>query len=561
MKKELTVDEWFSEIRSGLEYRKEYGREDVWAELEALFYEAKGLDTSKGPNLINSIGDAIVSHLGSIYPYIMTRPKRQDSVQNAKILESVDNSLLEELDLPDEMGTAILHAYLWGRGFLKLGYDSEFGWNPAKLSNPEQTFGMSLSQFDSKGNRIEYCEKVKPGMPWVSTVLPHDIVVPWGVSSLKDTPYIAHRVIRHIDDIKSDVKYSGKRDLQPTMTGNDVVNSYLAVGDGQRLTNVSMGRDVPKAEFVEMWEIRDVRTNKIKVIATGHDKFLRNEYDYLQTQGLPFVSFAMVPQTRNFWVTPDAYYLLPYQEELNDISVQAAKMRKLAILKFLYSDGAIDETELQKLFSPDIGAGVRVNQGIPLNEAVQVFTPHNPNMNLYAVDAEYVRRNSRETVGFSRNQLGEYEQKGRRTASEVMAVQDGSNNKMNRRQLVIRRAYLDIFKKLNSIIFTHWRTPKWVEVGGDWVEYDGQMLKSDYSYDLVFAQKNPISSPVERAMENLNLYSMLVQDPYIDQVGLRNMVQSAMPNPEHRKVFRTDANIPLQMQQMQQGNGPVQPNQ
>jgi hypothetical protein len=182
-------------------------------------------------------------------------------------------------------------------------------------------------------------------------------------------------------------------------------------------------------------------------------------------------------------------------------------------------------------------------------------------MNLYAVDAEYVRRNSRETVGFSRNQLGEYEQKGRRTASEVMAVQDGSNNKMNRRQLVIRRAYLDIFKKLNSIIFTHWRTPKWVEVGGDWVEYDGQMLKSDYSYDLVFAQKNPISSPVERAMENLNLYSMLVQDPYIDQVGLRNMVQSAMLNPEHRKVFRTDANIPLQMQQMQQGNGPVQPNQ
>jgi len=558
MRKELAVDEWFTEIRDGLEYRKLYGREASWNELEALFYEGKDLGDARGPNLIASIGDAMLSQLSSIYPYFMVKPRRQDLVLNARILESVDNSLLEELDIVTEMGFSMLHAFLWGKGFLKIGFDSEYGWSPFNLSEEESMFGLSLSQFDNKGNRLEYCEKVVPGMPWVSNVLPHDIVVPWGVTNLKDSPFVAHRVVRHIEDIKSDSKYSNKRNLRPTMTREEFVKSYQTVGDFGRLAKVSSVSDAVRCEYCELWEIRDVRTGKIKVIATGHDKFLRSDVDALQTQGLPFVDFSLVPTTRSFWTTPDAFYLLPYQKELNDISLQAAKHRKLLIAKFLYSAGSLDDEELVKLMSSDVCAGVKVNQGTPLDEAVKVFTPSEPNMTLYGVDAEYIRRCSRETVGFSRNQMGEYEYRGRRTASEVMAVQEGSSIKMSRRQMVIRRVYLDLIKKINSIIFNNWRAPKWVEVGGTWTEYDGAMLKGDYGYDLSFAQQNPVENPRQRALENLNLYQMLVQDPFVDQAKLRDIVQGSMPNPEYRKVFK-NASVQLPMSDMQQqGGSPMQ---
>ncbi len=555
MRKELKVSDWFNEIKSCLEFRSLYGREKAWNELEALYSEAKDLGDSRGPNLIASIGDATVSQLTSSYPYIMTEPRRQELVQNARVLESVDNQLLEETQLPEEVGTALLHAFLWGVGILKIGYDSEYGWDPFSLNSMEKQLGLSLSSYDKKGNLLEYKERVKPGMPWVSVCLPHDILVPWGTMSFADAPYVIHRVIRHIEDVKADSKYEHTRDLKPVYTAKEVVESYEGPLDPDIVIRPTASAHNIKTEFVELWEIRDVRTGKIKVIATGHDKFLRDEPDALQEYGLPFEDIALVPRTRSFWVTPDAFYLLPYQDELTDISIQGSKQRKLATVKFLYQEGAIDPDEMDKLLSDKVGAGVKINRGADIREAVSTFTPHNQNVSLYAVDGEYVRRGARETAGFSRNQLGEYEQKGRRTASEVMAVREGSGIKMSRRQLQVRKLYLNVMRKVNGVIFRYWTGNKWAQVGGDWVPYNGPMLRGDYGYDLVFGTKNPIEDPESRALQNLNLYRVLSQDPFVDQMKLRELLQMSMPNPEFRKVFKTDANVSIPMSQMQQGGG------
>jgi len=554
MRKELTVDKWFEELKSGLEYRKLYGREAAWHELEALFYEAKNLGPARGPNLISSIGDSTVSQLGSLYPYMMVKPKRQDLVEQARLLESVDNTLLEDLDLTGVVEQAILHAFLWGRGILKIGYDSEWGWNPLGLSREEQLFGVSFSQFDRKGNRIEYNDRVKPGMPWVSTVLPHDFIVPWGVCEIADAPWVAHRVIRHIDDIKADDKYENKRDLQPVMSAEDFVKSYTMPYDLDRVGAPRITSDV-KAEYCELFEIRDGRTGKILVVATGHDKFLRNEADGLQVRGLPFVSFGLIPSTRSFWVTPDALYLLPYQVELNDISSQTRLQRKASILKFLFSADAFSPEEKAKIFNGDVGVGIEVKGGIPITEAVKDFTPYNMNAMVFANDGEYIRRNARETVGFSRNQLGEYEHRGRRTASEVMAVQEGASVKMGRRQGRMRRTYIDLFEKINHILFSYWRGPKWVDVGGDWMQVTGPMLHGDYSYGVAFAQGRPVDDPVMRQSEAIAIYQALAQDPNADQVEIRENVRRSMVRPEMGKGFSGNASVQPQMPSMQEDLG------
>jgi hypothetical protein len=317
-------------------------------------------------------------------------------------------------------------------------------------------------------------------------------------------------------------------------------------------------------EFCELFEIRDRRTGKIYVIASGHDKFLRNEEDLLQIDGLPFVSFSFTPSARSFWTTPDSFYLLPYQAEHADISRISSLQRRASVLKFLYQEGALDEAEFAKLLSAEPMVGVKVKQGVNFQEAVMPFTAPNNNQQLYN-DAEFVRRNARETVGFSRNQLGEYEQTGRRTATEALAVREASSVRMSRRQAAVKDAYVDIITKVNKMVFEFWKGPRWTEVvgveGAQWIEFSGEELKGDYTYDVQFVPGSTMDQNA-RKQEALNLYAIMSQDPSVDSTKLRQMLVNAYNDPEFSGLFGglQNAAVSLPMQEMQQGGRKTAPN-
>ncbi|WP_206514878.1 hypothetical protein, partial [Xanthomonas vesicatoria] len=114
----------------------------------------------------------------------------------------MDEELLYSLKIKREVAHSSLSSFLYGVGFLKIGYDSEFGWDEELVVRQPIDFGMTTSQFDRKGRRIEF-GSARPGMPWVHSVLPHDIVLPWGSLSVDKSEWIAHRIVRHIEDIKS----------------------------------------------------------------------------------------------------------------------------------------------------------------------------------------------------------------------------------------------------------------------------------------------------------------------------------------------------------------------
>ena len=574
--KELSPQEWLQEISTGLEFRRLYGLEDEWKTLEGLYYHVDRMVSEfSAPNLLASLGDALMSELTVPVPVFTVRPRRLTDPSNASILESVDNDLVGDLALVEAMEDAVLHAFLFGgRGILKIGYDSEWGWDPGlDFGGPEAPLGLSLSQFDKKGRRIEFAESVKPGMPWVKAVLPHDIVVPWGVKRLEDSPWIAHRVIRHIEAIRGDRKYSGTRDLKAVMSGEDFVKSYQTTMKpyraGQDTVGVAMTREGRKAVYVEMWEIHDQRTGRIIVVATGNDdKVLRDEDDLLQIEGLPFVSFAFVPQTRNFWVSPDAHYLKANQAELSDISLQATKQRRLSILRFLFGEDAFEEEELSKALSADVGVAARVKAGMDITRAIVSLTPPNNNMLLYQ-DAEHVRRDSREMIGLSRNQLGEFEASGRRSATEASIVKASSDQRMGRRMIVVRNAYLKVMRKVNAMLFRFWTTPRWAKVTGpegleSWVPFVASNLQGSYAYDLDFSVEQGLTRQ-DRQAKAFGLYQALSQDPYIDPIDLRRYLTRQFNDPQITAMFEKgfqNAALRIQMQQAgMQGSGQGAPSQ
>jgi hypothetical protein len=556
--RELTVDEWVDEINFGLKYRSKYGNEKEWAKIEAIFYNVHDSQMNAGPNIIYSTADALLSELLVPNPYLTLKGRRPESINTARLLERVDNNLVDDMGMPKEVEAMSLNAYLWGSGILKLGFDSEYGWDPKHdISGKKNPSGLTLTQYDSRtGRLIEYAD-VQPGMPWVKSVLPHDIVVPWGTKSLDDCPWIAHRILRHIDDVKADAKYTVRNGLKPNMSMADFVKSYQTVMKPYRMgTQLGRGTDEGETEFVEMWEIHDKRTKKIFVIATGHDKFLRNAENNLQIEGLPFVGLSFTPKARTFWTTSDAHYLKVSQGELSDIAVQQARLRRTMNFKFMYAEDAFDEEEMAKLMSNNVGIGVKLNKSVDPQKAITFITPP-PNYEL-ANQANQVMQNIKQTVGMNANSFGEY-QSGRKTASEVNAVQEGAGQRMSRRQTLIRDVYVGTFKKVNPMCQLFWRKPRVVEVVGPngiptWVQYSGQHLRGEYLYECGFSnvQAETLDS---RRQQALQVFQVLSQDPRIDPVKLAQYVANAYNDPEFSFIFKDGLlnGVPTAVQQAMQG--------
>lgn len=564
-RKSVRVDDWVEEIAEGLRYRRTFGLEHRWHDYEKLFYNTAELVPNPGPNIVQMNIDRLLSDMCVPYPQFVVKPRSIRDVDKARILQAVDNDLVEDMDLKQEMEYATLHCALWGKGYLKIGYDSEWGWDPEVALQLASGYGMTMSQFDSYMDRIEYDSRVRPGMPWVRACLPHDVVFPWGVLTAENTPWFAHRVVRHIDDLRRDEKYN-VRGLEPCLSIEDFVKSYQSPfapfrGGARVMTHRATGEGKP--EFVEFYEIHCWMTGRIVAITLDHDKFLRNDVDLLQINGLPIVDFSFIPRARSIWTTPDVCYMEAQQAELSDIALQTSKQRRVQLVRFLGLKGALDMSEIQKALGPDVGPYISVNDGYKLNEAFMPIMPQNLSQSLYT-DAEYVRRNARESIGYSRNEFGEFEQSGRRTATEASIVRQGSMIRATRRQGVIRDAYQSVIKKVNHLIFRYWTLPRWVQiVGGEgaekWVAVSGTELMGDYRYH-VFMSSEPPMTKQDKRKEALMMYQLLSQDPNIDRSALLAYLSEAFDDPDLKNLAqRSQANADVrgQVQAMLSGMGGV----
>jgi hypothetical protein len=401
-------------------------------------------------------------------------------------------------------------------------------------------------------------------MPWASSVLPHDIVVPWGAErNFKKIPWVAHRVIRHIDHIKADSKYSHTRKLKPLLSSQDVVESYKKVRAGKTLTEVVRQPMLHSAEseYCELWEIHDRVTGKIYVIATGYDKFLRNDTDVLMINSrLPFVDFSFTPQARAFWTTPDAFYLIPHQATLSDMAVQASKQRRASVLKFLVSRGKMKEEELVKLLSHKVGAVSFVDDDDDVRKAIHEFTPMNNNM-LLMQEMEYVRRSARESLGLSRNQLGEFEASGRRTATESAIVQENASMRLSRRQTTLKSVYSECFRIINSFIFNFWKLPTSTKVVGpngieEWKRFTGNDLQGEYRYDVSFTNEVEMSAQ-QKQMQAIQVAQILAGAGLAGPEELAPYIRNQFNDPNVSKIINNTLTQQAQQpQQPQQGQNP-----
>jgi hypothetical protein len=242
--------------------------------------------------------------------------------------------------------------------------------------------------------------------------------------------------------------------------------------------------------------------------------------------------------------------------EVSDLAVQRTKIRRISVVKFLYDKNMINDEELEKLLSPEVGAAAAVEAGGDLTKAITTLQTH-PDQTLI-LEEEHIRKNLREQIGFSRNQLGEFSG-GRRTATEARVVDRSSVKRLSRRGLAIKRLYESAIAIINGIVFEHWTTPRYIEVLGQqntqtWEQITGPDIKSRYSYKVEFTDDEEVR---QRRIEAINMYMLLVQDPSIDPIALRLYIADQYNDPAFARLFNAD--IQRAMQAMRIAGGVVQP--
>jgi len=539
--KERTAQEWVDVINYGLEFRKVFGLEDIWSDLEAKFFSiATSCDT--GPNIISSKGDTMISALSVPEVAVMVEPRTERSALTAPIVESFDNAMLKGLDVSDIMEDALTSSYLFGVGFIKLGYDSEFGYDPRfRLGQ----LGGTMTQFDDEGGMIE-SGIARSGLPWAAFVLPHNVVVPWGTRDLATAPQVFHRVVRKVEEVRADPKYNEKAgSLQGRVTAKELLlglsHPRESVEERQGQTE---GKGKGEQDFIELWEIMDRESGKVIVVALDEQPvIIRNVINTLQIDNvLPWVDVCLGLRTRAFWTTPVAYYAAPHQNELDDIHLQAKRQRRASILKLIAKKEAFSPEARAALLNGTPGMLVELEEiGVPLDEIVKYIGGNVSINTLLHQEEDVIHQNAREALGISRNLSGEYSEFSRTTATETNVVTRGGELRLGRKQKSLRKSYRDFVRILNNIVAAHWTVPQSVKVvgaeGGErWEMISAEILSNGrFSYKISFSTEH-YATPFTRQETAMQLYANLSSDPRIDKQALFDELLAAYNRPGVRKV-------------------------
>jgi len=561
--KNTTPQDWINDIKLGLRQRAAKEREKRW---ERNYKWFKG-EYDKGLIPVNIVFGICRSLIPQVYfkaPKVMVKPRPgnpqeyQRRTAAAKILESADTYLITQMGLKKTLKLATLDALLFNVGILKVGYHSvfsEFSVGPdaetqqvlqvvSELTGEPATLPERDEKEMEKYYKYSYHELVKPDQPWVLRVSPKDFVVPVGTKNIGEAPWCAFKFVKRLDEVKLSPVYSNTKELRP--------NATLRI-DGEGLETPTEYRQTggqPDDDYVECWEIWDKRDGTIRVVADGHDKFLRNEEHDLEMTGLPVEILQFNPDGDDFWGISHVDAIAPQVAEYCETRTQEMWHRKINNLKIILDKSMLPPEEVAKIEAGTIG-GIVLSNGDP-TKAAHAFT--SAISRDFFKNAEDIFADLKVIIGYNRNQGGEFEQ-SRRTAEEIKTVR--SNNQLRDDELrdIIADLLADLFQnKIHPLLFQNWTDMRFVEItslqaNAPWIPFTGPKIRGQYDVTVVPDSTLPLNKQQEKE-QAIACFQMFKGDPLIRQDVLRRQTIDKFEGLDAEQLMKT----PQELEQEQQQN-------
>jgi len=502
--RKINTSWWTDQINAGIKFRKKYTHQQKW-ETWRSYYRGVWKKGVLPVNLFFMMARTIVPRIYFRNPSISLTPAKPGPLHMAfaQTLERVDNKLIRRLKVKKQIKKIVQDAFLFGTGFGKLGYGGQYTLKPSLLEDTEQPYGKT-------GERYEYHSNVIANHPWLLRIPPGQIIVPTGTEGSEDMMWYAHWVRRPLQDVKRDPRFKNTDKLKPTST-QSIEQETKTEPDIQK-----------PIQMIDLYEVHDAKWRRVFVISPVSDKPLYDAGDEFQFKdGFNLYPLIFNEDDEVFWGVPDSQILEPYQLEINEIRTQAMKHRRLALVKIFAKLGSISQAEADKMLSEEVGA--------------IVWTLEDPNLvidarKLSEIPADLDRakfevlNDVRETVGFSRNQFGEYAARGRSgvpTATEAQIVQMASEIRVDERRDMVADLLVGAVGDWHELIFTYWTEEQVIDIIGPggvqlWVTFTGQELKAG-QYEVKIDPDSTVPETKDmREQKGVQVYTILKENPLID---------------------------------------------
>lgn len=221
----------------------------------------------------------------------------------------------------------------------------------------------------------------------------------------------------------------------------------------------------------------------------------------------------------------DAAFTNSFIKQLSTWRRQSIRLRDAAIGKYLYDTGAFEQEELDQLKNGEIGEFIGVTEGKLQNGVEKIFAPTTRVSG--SVDdqrgAHDIKQDMDETLGIGSNQAG-VETETVRTATESNNVANAIQARNEKELGRVVDFYLDMARKIDSLIMRYADTDEYVKVGGDegagrMQMWNNKIVSGKYLYDIMPDSQLRVDTARD-FQQMLNFYNIVAPDPLTNRAYL-----------------------------------------
>ena len=520
-------------LRSSGRWRDEMGYDNLWRRMNDL-YRGKHWPrtTASGEDLIAvnlafSTVNVIAPSVSVNHPKIVVSPTQPQDGDRATFVEAVINYMWRHHDFRNPFRRSVKDFLIFGHGWLKVGWnfveqerslgdterqemaeDAMFEANMFGMENPE--LAGSLPNDDELMAMIPQTSmSVVEDQPFLERISPFDMFVDPEATCMGDAKWIAQRVIRSLEDAKTDKNY--KPSVRKRLTADSMLYPMYESSSRQEREQFLL-----EEERVAVYEYYDIANNTMSVSSLTGDEFLVDPIPMPYAYGQPFVMLRNYDVPDYFYPMGDLEAIESLQLELDKTRSQLVNARKRYARKYLYHERSFGPEGREALESDQDGRLVPVvDENKPLSEVVVPMpqTPLSPEVyNTSAIIEDDIAAVS----GVSEYARGQFPEI-RRTATEASLIADAGNARAADKLAIVELGIGHVARRIIQLMqqfMTGEQVARVVGRGGEslFVTYNRDDIIGEYDYSVEGGSTQPTNDTIrkQQAVSLLNAMGPLV---------------------------------------------------
>lgn len=458
----IDAAKWWDRIQFDrkIAFEEDQRRVEQWDQaLELYRYGTKRFSAASSRlrvNVVQGVIDNIVSFLmppeirAAVYPVANGQEERAERVQGL-----LNNHVIPDGRLTEHAEAALQEANIFSDSFLKIGYIASARRSVADEQSVEALLSTAPGPPEQRGGDFgeQASQEFQGESLWFTVVKPWNLWAAAGSTRLEDSPYVIHKIRKRLEDVQDSPQYPNGNDLRPST-------------DDEFERRVSrMKQENPEVDYVDLYEIWNLRDQWFGVLAHGHTKVWAREpgdWPFPGLQEYPFAHLGFQRDPRGLYRIPLLSHIADLQEELNDVSTFMLETFKRSVPVTAYDKNRVDAKQAERLASAEIEEMVEVD-----GDVSQAFTRF-PQGNTFSPDLYGIRNMVIQAMLLVTGQADFVIGQSQRTksATEAGLQAQSLRGRMQRREATFHRFLADVLRKSYRILRSRMTTERWIRMTG-----------------------------------------------------------------------------------------------